>query len=292
MLALCEPSFLIECFLLQASSGESLHNRGSPGLQENGSAYRLSGETFERESDWTKLNRMGKALCSRGRDLDLFSSTDSSTTNYSHRNHDSGYSSNNSYRRGDFNYRDSPKRCQTPPQPQQSGLYPRYANRDFDTGSNGSSGSSCGTGVWARRNASRNGGGGVAHFPTRVYRNPTIEEAAHFPKISANSANFFEPEYLQPQKPSSGASSTVATPATTSPDLDSMMLMSGSGRADVRQLGNAMPNWRPPVSRPTPPPQPVQPPAVITYAERPTPVDENKETAKAVVRHHSTLYAC
>lgn len=83
---------------------------------------------------------------------------------------------------------------------------------------------------------------------------------------------------------SSCASSAAVTPATASPDIDAMMTY----RTDVRQLlssGGASPGiWRPSrfqamqIHHPPPPP-----PAVITYAEKPVHVDENKEAAKSAV---------
>ncbi|KAL5103490.1 Eukaryotic translation initiation factor 4 gamma 1 [Taenia crassiceps] len=225
---------------------------------------------LEPEGDWTTLNQMGKALCSRGKDIDLFSSTDSSaslsTTGY--RNRDSGYSSGGGGTTT-LHYRTAT-----------SSGGGSGSNDGNHSGSNGRSG------PWPRR-------GFAERRPYRSHRSPNSRKAfSQGPKavdVGLNSVSFFEPEYLQSvQKASEGqgassscASSAAVTPATASPDLDAMM----TGRMDVRQLTGGL--WRPPVMRPSPPLSRQQhhyaPPAVITYMEKQAPIDENKEAARAII---------
>eukprot|EP00108_Taenia_solium_P010456 TsM_001163800 transcript=TsM_001163800 gene=TsM_001163800 len=224
--------------------------------------------SLEPEGDWTTLNQMGKALCSRGKDIDLFSSTDSSASlsTAGYRNRDSGYSSGGGGATISHN---------------------RAAASGGGGSNDGNNGGSNGRSVpWPRR-------GFAERRLYRSHRSPNLRKAySQCPKAldaGLNSASFFEPEYLQSQQKasesqgasSSCASSAAVTPATASPDLDAMMM----GRMDVRQLTGGL--WRPPVMRPSPPLSRQQPhhapPAVITYAEKQAPIDENKEAARAII---------
>lgn len=178
-----------------ASSGESLNNLGSSSfIQETESNHRVNGDSFDKDNDWTKLNRLGKALCTRGREMDLFSNVELST-NASQRNADGFHNNNNSSnnRRNGFNYQGCPKRCQTP---QSQYFYQTYNNQgrcEFDSNSNGSSGSSCGNNVaaWSRRGVPRNVGGQPAHI-SRFCHSPPAGDKSHYPKLSINNGKHYE----------------------------------------------------------------------------------------------------
>uniref|UniRef100_A0A915EYC7 Eukaryotic translation initiation factor 4 gamma 2 n=1 Tax=Echinococcus canadensis TaxID=519352 RepID=A0A915EYC7_9CEST len=223
---------------------------------------------LEPEGDWTTLNQMGKALCSRGKDIDLFSSTDSaslSTTSY--RNRDSGYSSGGGGANTSHN--------------RTAASAGSCVSNDGNYGGN----NEC-SGSWTRRRFAE-------RRPYRSHQSPNLGNLYCQGPTAAvaglNSASLFESECLQPaQKASesqealtSCASSAAVTPATASPDLDAMM----TGRTDVRQLTGGL--WRPPVMRPSPPLPRQQlhqaPLAVITYVEKQAPIDENKEAARTMI---------
>uniref|UniRef100_A0A0R3X1M0 Eukaryotic translation initiation factor 4 gamma 2 n=1 Tax=Hydatigena taeniaeformis TaxID=6205 RepID=A0A0R3X1M0_HYDTA len=250
------------------NSSSSQNNASRAGTGSRGVLGHFPG-TLEPEGDWNTLNQMGKALCARGKDIDLFSSTDSSaspsTTGY--RNRDSGYSS------GGGGVTISHNRVTV------SGGVGGGSNDGNHGGSNGRSG------PWPRR-------GFAERRPYGSHRSPNSRKAySQGPRVvdaGLNSTLFFEPEYLPPPQKapesqcasSSCASSAAATPSTASPDLDAMI----AGRMDVRQLAGGL--WRLPVMRPSPPLSRQQqhvPPPVITYVEKQPPMDENKEAARTLI---------
>nr|CDS25531.1 eukaryotic translation initiation factor 4 gamma [Hymenolepis microstoma] len=262
-----------ESLLTYPRSSSAIHVGGSGGDALDQRSLESGTASSSISSDWTTLNQMGKALCSRrgNKDIDLFASSSNSN--------DGGASSLYSA----------------------SNLTPRDSNN----------GGNCGASVWGRRNA----GGGIQEKrgSTPLFRARKSPTPVSKVVRSSNSAAFFEPDYLHSsvfptlQKSqdhvrgsggatSSCASSAAVTPATASPDIDAMI----TGRADVRQLsssslgggsGGGLPHnhgagiWRPSrlYSMYGPPHQPAQPPGIITYAERPVHVDENKEAAKSVI---------
>ncbi|KAM3178040.1 hypothetical protein ACTXT7_003351 [Hymenolepis weldensis] len=226
-------------------------------------------------SDWTTLNQMGKALCSRrgNKDIDFFTSSSSNVN-------DGGASNLHSVR--------------------------TRAPRD----GSGSGGGNGGASVWGRRNTG--GGSQEKRGSTPLFRMRKSPTPVSKMGGSTSSATFFEPDYLHsptfpalqksqdPVRGSGGATSSCAssaavTPATASPDIDAMI----TGRTDVRQLfsssslgcGGGLPHhhvagiWRPSRfhSMYGPPSQLPQPPGIITFAEKPVHVDENKEAAKSLI---------
>ncbi|VUZ42395.1 unnamed protein product [Hymenolepis diminuta] len=255
-------------------SSSTTHGGGSGGVLEQYSLESGTGSSSI-SSDWTTLNQMGKALCSRrgNKDIDFFTSSSSNVN-------DGGASNLHSVR-----------------------------NRAPRDGS-GSGGANGGVSVWGRRNAgegSQEKRGSTSLF--RMRKSPTPVSKVGGP---TSSATFFEPNYLHsptfpalqksqdPVRGSGGATSSCAssaavTPATASPDIDAMI----TGRTDVRQLlsssslgsSGGLPHhhvtgiWRSSRfhSMYGSPPQPPQPPGIITYAEKPVHVDENKEAAKSLI---------
>ncbi|VDO03617.1 unnamed protein product [Rodentolepis nana] len=261
-----------EALLTYPRSSSAIHVGGSGADALDQRSLESGTASSSISSDWTTLNQMGKALCSRrgNKDIDLFASSSNSN--------DGGAS--NLYSASNLTTRD------------------------------GSNGGNCGASVWGRRNAV----GGIQEKRgstplIRARKSPTpVSKVVR----SNNNAALFEPGYVHStmfpllQKSqdhvrgsggatSSCASSAAVTPATASPDIDAMI----TGRADVRQLsssslssgGGGLPHnhgggiWRPSrlYSMYGPSHQPSQPPGIITYAERPVHVDENKEAAKSII---------
>ncbi|KAM7539690.1 hypothetical protein Aperf_G00000025614 [Anoplocephala perfoliata] len=254
-------------------SSPAVHSSVFGSALEQNSSESGTGSTSS-SSDWTTLNQMGKALCSRrgNKDLDLFRSSTSVDV-----------PSNGAFTNS------SP-----------SGNHRGHRDRDHSSGY-GSGNSS----VWSRKNMGTQERRGTPLSRSR--RSPASKEVySSVSKVlgSSNNASLLEKsaslasnDSLRStgsaattvgESVSSCVSSAAVTPATASPDIDAMM----TGRTDVRQLhssGGASPGiWRPSryqamQMRHPPPPPPPPPPAIIMYAEKPVHVDENKEAAKSAI---------